>query len=281
MYLPIQVKGQHYSYKVKFLGSNRKAVVRELYNYHDEFESIDAIQQKLKEEFSEHVAQGSSFSIGYFEGRHQTKRWLISLQDVEKMYEKLQGKPEIFLWSDGKDDSKTVTEGDHEDASHNRKRSLETTSKWQEKEEEVEAMFCELKDKHSGKFSVLQLRLWARMVANGIHDALEEPPQVPMITGITPKRAKKETLSDALTPLANAITKAFTGNQASSTPEKRAVASQQSSQCGISPAKAADIRMKNLEQLKFLQQLYEDGILSHAEFIEQKGIILDLLRKLN
>lgn len=151
----------------------------------------------------------------------------------------------------------------------------------QEKEEEVETLFCELRDKHSGKFSVLQLRLWERMVATGIHDDLEEPPQVPMITGITPKRAKKETLSDALTPLAKAITKAFTGNQASSTPEKCAVASQQTSQCGISPAKVADVRMKNLEQVKFLQQLYEDGILSHAEFIKQKGIVLDLLRKLN
>jgi len=43
----------------------------------------------------------------------------------------------------------------------------------------------------------------------------------------------------------------------------------------------ADVHMKNLEQVKFLQQLYEDGILSHGEFIEQKGIILDLLRKLN
>ena len=139
-------------------------------------------------------------------------------------------------------------------------------------------MFSELKDKHSGKFSIPQLRLWARMVARGIHDDMEEPPQVPMITGITPKRAKRETLSDALTPLANAITKAFTANQACSTPEKSAVPSQQ---CGISPAKVADVRMKNLEQLKFLQQLYEDGILSHAEFIEQKGIILDSLRKLN
>ena len=85
------------------------------------------------------------------------------------------------------------------------------------------------------------------MVATGIHDDLEEPSQVPMIAGITPKRAKKEDLSDALTPLANAITKAFTGNQASSTPEKCAVASQQNSQCGISPAKVADVCMKNLE----------------------------------
>ena len=62
---------------------------------------------------------------------------LISRQDVEKMYEKLHGKPEIFLWSDG-NDSKTVAEGDHEDASHNSKRPLAITSKRQEKEEEVE-----------------------------------------------------------------------------------------------------------------------------------------------
>lgn len=61
------------------------------------------------------------------------------------MYEKLQGKPEIFLWSDGKDNSKTVTESDDADGSHNRKRPLETTSKRQEKEE-VEALFSELKD---------------------------------------------------------------------------------------------------------------------------------------
>ena len=185
------MKGQDYSYKVKFLASNRKAVVRELYNYHDKFHSVDAIRQKLKEEFSEHITSGSSFSIGYFEGRHQTKRWLISQQDVEKMYEKLHGKPEIFLWSDAKDESKTVA-GDHEDASHNHKSPLETTSKRQEKEEEVETLFCELRDKHSGKFSVPQLRLWARMVVTGIHDDLEEPPQVPMDNWNHSKESKKE-----------------------------------------------------------------------------------------
>ena len=59
--------------------------------------------------------------------------------------------------------------------------------------------------------------------------------------------------------------------------KKSAVASQQ---CGISPAKVADVRIKDLEQLKILQQLYEDGILSHAEFMEQNDI-LDSLRKLN
>jgi len=68
MYLkPDILLSSNSGHKVKFLASNRKAV-QELYNYH-EFHSVDAIRQKLKEEFREHVARGSSISIGYFEGR--------------------------------------------------------------------------------------------------------------------------------------------------------------------------------------------------------------------
>ena len=49
---------------------------------------------------------------------------------------------------------------------------------------------------------------------------------------------------------------------------------------GISPGKAADIQMKNLQQLHFLQQLIEDRIISVREFVEQKNIILETLRNL-
>jgi len=49
---------------------------------------------------------------------------------------------------------------------------------------------------------------------------------------------------------------------------------------GISPGKTADIRMKNLQQLRFLQQLMEDRIISEKEFLEQKNIILETLRNL-
>ena len=71
-------------------------MVRELYNYHDKFDSVNTIQQKIKEEFSEHIARGPSFSVGYFEGRHQTKHWLISRQNVEKMHEKLQFLQQLY-----------------------------------------------------------------------------------------------------------------------------------------------------------------------------------------
>ena len=38
---------------------------------------------------------------------------------------------------------------------------------------------------------------------------------------------------------------------------------------GVSPGKAVELHMKNFEQLRYLQQLYEDSILT-TEFEEQK-----------
>ena len=48
----------------------------------------------------------------------------------------------------------------------------------------------------------------------------------------------------------------------------------------VSPGKAVELRMKNFEQLPYLQQLFEDGILSDTEYTEQKRSILSFLRKL-
>ena len=51
--------------------------------------------------------------MGYFEGKKQAKKWLVSNQDLEAMYHHFQGKPYIFLWcdwkesDDGSDDKKT------------------------------------------------------------------------------------------------------------------------------------------------------------------------------
>ena len=53
-----------------------------------------------------------------------------------------------------------------------------------------------------------------------------------------------------------------------------------SSAVGLSPCKVADLRMKHLEQLRYLQQLMEDRIISESEFLEQKNIITGTLRKI-
>ncbi len=59
---------------------------------------------------------------------------------------------------------------------------------------------------------------------------------------------------------------------------------QQATQCpsdvGLSPGKRIELRMKNFEQLRYLQQLFEDQILDEKEYVEQKGSILLSVRKL-
>lgn len=47
-----------------------------------------------------------------------------------------------------------------------------------------------------------------------------------------------------------------------------------------SPSKIADIRMKNIEQLRSLQCLRDDGILTDEEFLTQKQIVLRSLNNL-
>ena len=48
---------------------------------------------------------------------------------------------------------------------------------------------------------------------------------------------------------------------------------------GMSSGKSIEHRRKNLQQLMYVQELYEESILSEPEFIEQKQMILVSLRK--
>ena len=49
---------------------------------------------------------------------------------------------------------------------------------------------------------------------------------------------------------------------------------------GISPGKVTELRMKKLRELRELQELLEQNILTQQEFIEQKQLVLNSLRKL-
>ena len=50
------------------------------------------------------------------------------------------------------------------------------------------------------------------------------------------------------------------------------------SQLGVSPGKAAEIRGKSFGQLNALKQLYDDQVLTLEEFQEQKTVILSQLK---
>ena len=118
----------------------------------------------------------------------------------------------------------------------------------------------------------------ARMIHCGTHDSYDIPPAIPMFSGSQPKKQKKESLAETIAESVVAISKAFSSPSVQPNPSP---GSASTSTLGMSPGKCVDIRIKNLQQFRYLQQLYEDNVLSETEFVEQKQNILASLRKLN
>ena len=117
------------------------------------------------------------------------------------------------------------------------------------------------------------MRLWAQSVCSKVHDNLDNPPDLPAFREeFGPKKARKESLTDALIGAAVAITKAFSSSHPSSPPRVR-----QGQPVGVSPGRSIELRMKNFEQLRVLQQLFDDGILTTKEYEEK---ILCSLKKI-
>ena len=250
----------------------KKPITRQLHHWSKRFSSIADAKAQILKEFSDEFPNNANIDIGYHDGRQSSKIWLVSEEDLAQMYKNCKHGNEISLWVD------FMPEEDSEEEEHDKKKpKSQGCSKRSDVEDEVEMVYNKLAAKHtdSGVYSAPQLRLWARMIQSGTHDDYDDPPRVPQITGLSPKYTKKETLTDAITGAAVAIAKVF-----SPKPKTPECPIPKVKSVGISPGKSAELRMQNLQQLRFLQQLMEENVLSQSEFIEQKTMILEALRQL-
>ncbi len=184
-----------------------KFVWRELHNVCHKFDSVEAVKSALYHEFEDEVPDNGDYSLGYFEGKQQKKRWLISQSDLKAMYTFYHGKAQVSLWCDGIEPADTRS-SDEDQPNPPKKRKKNDTTKPSEKEDELESVFQRLKAKHEVNYSGPQLRLWARMIVAKTHDDFDKPPNVPMITGVQ-RTKQKESLSEALTSAAVAVAKVF------------------------------------------------------------------------
>lgn len=235
---------------------------------------MDDFRRRIGKELKDEIP-GGNFDLGYFEGRHSTKRWIVSNEDVEQMYSKhdLKG-GELFLWVD-------LDNNYIEPPSKKRKEDNSGNaygSRRQEKENRVEEAFYVLCEKHKDKYTKPQMKLWARMIANDLHDEYDQPPNVPLITGVISKPQKKECVSEVIAGAAAAFIKAV--QTPSTLVQETSTASTIDGGSRLSPGKKTDLRMKHLQQLRYLQQLYDDAILSDSEFMEQKRCIIEGLKTL-
>ena len=283
---------------MKIINPHKKSefIVRELHHFHGKFDSVTPLKLKLMDEFGDLVPATTDFQIGYFRGKQSTKYWIMCQDDLDMMNESLvNGNPNILLWCDGRSiddspDSELVGGCKRKDPSV----SEPVLSKRQQLDENLQDTVKELKEKHGSKYSFPQLRLWARMIAAGNHDSIDNPPLIPPITGIQSKREKKSSLSDVIASAAVTFASAVRSpdvqqsNKQSvvispdvmSSPVKRTPSHSLTPTTGISPGKVTELRMKKLRELKELQELLEQNILTQQEFMEQKQLVLDSLCKL-
>jgi len=220
-----------------------------------------------------------TFKVGYFEGSKNTKMSIVSKDDITDLYSKFSS-GEIMLWCEGRGQEPG------EFGRGKRKREQQVCKNF-EKEEEVDKVSDDLMKKHGDDYDTPRLRLWARMIIANLHDSLEEPPNIPAFHSLV-KKAKRESLSNAFSGAAVAFANALNRNgssnstQSSGTPNCTFNTSHTSSifPNSMSPGKAAQLRKMNLEQLRYIRQLFNDEILTKEEYDEQKENILSAIRKL-
>ena len=247
----------HYSYMVKVVDPTKKGQ----YKVHRlrltrSFTTCSEIRSALKETLSEHVPDSDNFDIGDIEpGRQGIRgktRWIFDADDIEDMYREYQsaGKFELIIWCDGRRQDceaskKRPTAGCNEPVARKKARTscndrnLKTL-------DEVEAVFQQLDEKHNGKFTIEQLRMWAHMINMGKHTSLETPPDKPFFRGN--KKLSKIAADVATTD--------------------------------ISPAKRSNLRSQYMTQMKDWHALFESAAITKEEYEEQKTKILEDLKKL-
>lgn len=241
--------------------------LRHLHDVTCKFDSVYVLRAKLIDILGDQIPNTLTFELGYYEGSQHSRVSLITKNDLDSMYRKYP-RGDITLWCFDEDESATCKRKREDSAA-----SL--ASKRQKRQDDIDSEVEKLKEKHGTKWPVLKLRLWARLVVQGDHDSYDEPPQLPAFGA--PAQRHRESVSSAISGAAIAIKNALSATP----PQNDSAASVSSAErAGVSPGKAIELRMKNYEQLRYIQQLFDDSILSLDEYREQKAEILKSLKKL-
>ena len=282
-----------YQYLVKFISPTKKSkyITRVWHGVDYVFESLIELQEKLIDDFPDKLPSSPTFEMGYLEKKNNAKRWIEDSVDLTAMYRHFQPGSTVTIWCESKDSASTgittTTSPRRKSKVSSKKDTGDSSSKRTSisHEEDVDEFVEKLRKKHleEGKYTEPQLRLWARMLARGHHQSLDDPPNIPLITGglATKKTHKRDELSDVVVTAMKAGSHYFSA--ATKPSDQLSLNSENTphSSAGISPSSKAKISGMYLSHLKSLQELRASGTLTEEEFVEQKKYALQNIKGLN
>lgn len=243
--------------------------------------SSHGLKKLIKESLHDDISS-RDFDIGYMQGSNVIR--VRTAEDMSEMWSEV--KKQGMLWCDGLLDAgakksgrkgKYVSDEDSDDeppvTQHKKKK------KKPDNEAKVQEIIDDLKSKYGTQYTIMQLRIWAELIAGGLYSSTSDPPDNSMFqraggssSGPKKKDQTGTAFAQALSEAATAITCALSG-PAKTTPGHGAITTS-------SPAKLIDSRSKLYKQLSELQNLRSMGILTDAEYATEKETIMSLLKEL-
>ena len=247
--------------------------------------SCKDLKKLIKDSLRDDI-NSKDFDVGYMQGSNVIR--VRTKEDLSEMWADV--KKQGMLWCDGLLDTgsnaiKSGRKGRHvsdEDSDDEPSRTVSRRKKKKDNEVKVQEIVDSLKSKYESQFTIMQLRIWAELIASGLYPSTSEPPyQNSMFQragGSSSSQRKRDqggtAFTEALTEAATAITCALTQSGSSKGPPRPGAST------SSSPAKMIDSRAKLYKQLSELQNLRSTGILTDAEYATEKETIMDLLKKL-
>lgn len=238
--------------------------------------------EKLKEIIlnqcgSDVVPSVDKMEIGYYS--QSKKIWINNRLDLSDAWSIVAKGERLTLWCVGvgeisrKCDNRATS--DDENDTFVKKQKM---SKVEEKRVIVEDYERQLKEKHDGKYTRFQLKLWAEMLAVGSHEDLDTPPSASMFAPPSSVASKsKSNRSDS-----SVNDSIITGMMAVVNSLCQSVTKQQTEQKTVlSPVKRAELRSTYMRQLTDLRKLFDDGIINRDEYEEQRCEIVQSMRGLH
>lgn len=230
----------------------------------DTMDSPAKMRQIITDQCGEGVAPEE---IGYFE--QSNKHWIHNRLDLHDVWSKIEGGAKITLWcmcnEPGISKARSTKRSSTEEENKTEKKQKLCSSR--ELAEEYEK---ELTEKHGSKYTRFQYKLWAEMLASGVHEAKDEPPAASMFTRGTKQQKQQENHDSVVTGMMSVMNTLC-----------QAVTSKPSpSPTGASPARKAELRSTYIKQLGELRRLYDSDVLNVDEYEEQRSHIVSLMREL-